>query len=192
MDAKDLFKEGLKEADGCVMLVENDQLSNDTPCSEWDLRALLNHMINEISWIPDLLAGKTIKEVGDKYDGDLVGDDPRKSWKNAADKALKAVESAKHDAKVHLSYGDVTADHYIREVGSDLLIHGWDVGQAIKCSVVFDTDVAQAIQEFLAPHADEYRASGLIGEEIPTQESDSLHVKLLAFYGRREPEWQGE
>ena len=35
------------------------------------------------------------------------------------------------DRIVHLSYGDVPADHYVNEVATDLLIHGWDLARAI-------------------------------------------------------------
>ncbi len=192
MDAQELFDEGLQEASTCVKRVDADQMQNETPCSEWDLKALLNHMVYELSWLPDLLAGKTVKEVGDKYEGDLVGNDPQAAWKSAADKASEAVKNAKPDDKVHLSYGDVTADHYIREVGGDILIHGWDVGQAINCSMTFSDKVVRAVQDFVKPREEEYRASGLFGDKVQTSDSDSPHVKLLAFFGRKEKEWQAE
>lgn len=192
MDAQDLFDEGVKEAGSVVRRVEADQLKNETPCTEWDLKTLLNHMVYELAWVPDLLEGKTIKEVGDKYEGDLVGDDPRGAWKKYTEKALAAVKKADPAAVVHLSYADSPADSYIREIGTDMLIHGWDVGQSINCSMTFSEKVVRAVQDFVQPRVAEYRASGLFGEELPTKDSDSLHVKLLAFYGRREQEWQGE
>ncbi len=192
MDAKDLFKEAAKEAGSCVQRVEPDQLTNATPCSEWDLRALLQHMVYELVWVPDLLAGKTVEEIGDKYDGDLLGDDPHAAWQRASEAALAAVEKADSTDVVHLSYADVTADHYIREIGGDILIHGWDVGQAINSSILFDEKVARAVQDFVSPRAEEFRASGMFGKQLPTNDDDSLHVKLLAFFGRREESWQGE
>jgi len=186
MDAKSLFNEAVKEASGCVLRVEPEQLGNATPCTDWDLRELVNHMMNELSWIPDLLAGKTIAEVGSKYDGDLVGDDASGSWRRTLMRAMDAVAEADSQTTVHLSYGDFPAEHYIRESGADMLIHGWDVGQAINCSVIFDKQLAQAVFDFVKPRAEEFRASGLFGEQIPTQDSDSVQVKLLAFYGRKE------
>ena len=47
-----------------------------TPCTEWDVRALVNHVLGEIRWAVPLFAGSTIAEVGDRFDGDLLGDDP--------------------------------------------------------------------------------------------------------------------
>lgn len=184
MDAKDLFNEAVKEASGWVLRVEPEWLSKPTPCADWDLKALVNHMVYELAWMQDLLIGKTIAEVGSKYDGDLIGNDVPRAWRKALMFAMDAVEKADLAAIVHLSYGDFSAEHYIRESGADMLIHGWDVGQAIGCSVVFDTRVAQAVLDFVKPRAEEFKQSGLFGEPLPTQDSDSIQTKLLAFFGR--------
>jgi uncharacterized protein (TIGR03086 family) len=192
MDSKRLFKEAVKVADSCISRVEPNQLGRATPCSEWDLRDLINHMVYEIAWVPDLLTGKTIKEIANKHEGDLLGDNFKSAWQLHIQAALLAVDKADIAAEVHLSYADVTADRYIREVGGDMLIHGWDVGQAINCSMVFDNNLAQAVYDFVTPRKEEFRASGLFGKPYPTEASDSLHVRLLAFFGRREEAWQSE
>jgi uncharacterized protein (TIGR03086 family) len=184
MDAKELFKAAVKSAHGCISQVEPAQLGRATPCSKWNLRALLNHMVNELAWIPDLLAGKTIAEVGSKYDGDLLGNDAPAAWRLLLEHALAAVEIADLQATVHLSYGDFPAEHYIRESGTDILVHGWDVGQAIGCPVVFDEKLAQTVYDFVSPRAEEFKQSGLFGTPLPTRETDSTQTKLLAFFGR--------
>ena len=51
-----------------------------TPCADWTVRDLVNHIVNEQLWVPDLLAGTTVAEVGDKYDGDRLDDDPLHAW----------------------------------------------------------------------------------------------------------------
>ena len=50
-----------------------------TPCDDWDVRTLVNHVVNELLWMPPLLEGKTIAEVGDRFDGDVLGSDPSAS-----------------------------------------------------------------------------------------------------------------
>jgi uncharacterized protein (TIGR03086 family) len=187
MDAKALFREAIKVADSCISRVESSQLKNVTPCTEWDLKELIRHMVYEMSWVPDLLAGKTVAEVGDRYNGDLLNDDASESWRKAVGAAADAVEHANLATTAHLSYGDFPAEYYIRESGSDMLIHSWDVGQALYCSMIFGNDATQAVYDFVAPRAQEFRASGLFGEQIPTRESDGLQTKLLAFYGRQTP-----
>lgn len=185
MDAKTLFNRATDQAGVCVHHAHADQLRNPTPCSEWDLRTLLNHMVYELSWVPDMLAGKTVAEVGAVYDGDLVGDDPAAAWEKAKVAAVAAVEAADLNAMVHLSYGDVSAEHYIREVASDMSIHGWDVGQSEQCNIIIDGDVAQAIYDFMLPRSKELRASNLFGTEVPTAPNDTIQTKLLGLMGRK-------
>lgn len=186
MDVKDLFKETTAAASGVIVRIQPAQLHNPTPCTQWNLRSLLGHMTYEMSWVPDLLAGKTIEAVGDKYAGDLLGDDPLGAWGQALAAALVAVDEAHLKKTVHLSYGDFSAEHYIRESASDMLIHGWDVSMSISHPLTFDTKAAKEVYEYALPRAAEFHGSGLFGEVLPTKEDDSVQTKLLAFYGRKE------
>lgn len=186
MDAKDLFHEATTEANSCIVRVEPSQLSLPTPCSAWSLKDLLGHMVYEMRWVPDILAGKTIAEVGDAYEGDHLGDDPVGAWTRALEAAKHAVDKVNLKSTVHLSYGDYSAEHYIRESASDMLIHGWDVGQAIFSDLRFNKPAAQAVYDFVLPRAAEFRSSGLFGDVVPTKAGDNLQIRLLAFYGRQE------
>ncbi len=187
MDAKKLFNETVREASSCVLRVEPECLDSATPCSEWNLRELVGHMVYELAWVPDLLAGKSIAEVGSKFDGDLLGNNVTGAWRKVLVAAMRAVEDADLGRIVHLSYGDFPAERYIRESGTDMLIHGWDVGQALNCSLMFDEPTAQAVFEFVRPRADEFRASGLFGQPVLVGDAAPLHTRLLAFFGRKEP-----
>lgn len=187
MDPKSLFKQALEQATATAKCVEARHFKNSTPCTEWDCRTLLNHMLYELAWVPDLLEGKTVKQVGDKYDGDLLGKNHVKNWQQAADKAIEAVNKAKLEQKVHLSYGDVTAEHYVNEIGGDLLIHSWDLDQSLKCSLVIDPELAQAIYDNIKPRQKEFAASGLFGKPFDVPEDARLQTKLLAIVGRHEP-----
>ena len=62
-----------------------------SPLPGWTVRRLVNHLVNEERWTPPLLDGATIEEVGSRYDGDLLGDDPVAAFDDAAAAALAAV-----------------------------------------------------------------------------------------------------
>ena len=49
--------------------VRDEQWTNATPCTDWDVRALVNHVTGELAWVQPLVAGQTIAEVGDRFDG---------------------------------------------------------------------------------------------------------------------------
>ena len=186
MDTKVLFEQALQRATACMKYVSEDQMGNATPCSEWSLRDLLNHLVYEVSWVPDLLAGKTVKEVGSKYDGDLLGNDFKKAWSKARDGALKAAAVVRSDSIVHLSYGDVSADHYLGEMAGDVIIHTWDMAQSIRCSLFIDTALVETVYHNTLPRIDEFTASGLFGKPIHVAQDATIQTKLLALLGRKE------
>src|SRR3954447_5318214 len=64
-----------------------DRWSAATPCEDWDVRALVHHIVEEERWAPLLLAGATIADVGDRLAGELLGDAPLIALDDAAAQA---------------------------------------------------------------------------------------------------------
>src|SRR6266498_3151485 len=88
--------------------VGDDHWALPTPCSEWDVRTLVNHLVYEERWAVPLFAGSTIAEVGDRFEGDLLGNDPSGASAAAAQEAITAVaQPGVLERTVHLSFGDV-------------------------------------------------------------------------------------
>lgn len=184
-EAKELFAAAVQTATGCIAIVEDKHLGNSTPCVEWDLRTLLNHMVYELLWVPDMLAGKTVAQVGDKYEGDVLGDDFHATWKHAVEAAAAAVDVASENNPVHASFGDISARDYMMQVGGDIYIHTWDVDQAEHCSLIMDEAMAQSLYSFYAPQADSYRSAGLLGPAIAVPADAKASLKLLGLMGRQ-------
>jgi uncharacterized protein (TIGR03083 family) len=76
-----------------VHAVRPEQWQLPTPCAGWTVRDLVNHVVGENLWTVPLLDGATIAEVGDIYDGDVLGDDPVAAWDAADDGARQAVDA---------------------------------------------------------------------------------------------------
>lgn len=185
MSPRRFFAQAVAQAGGCVPHIQPRDLENPTPCSEWNLRALLNHLLGELLWIPEILSGKTVEEVGDKFNGDLIGKNLQASWRSAVEAASQAVATVDLNKTVHLSYKDTSAEGYIYEVAGDILIHGWDVAQSIQCSMIMKPDLAVVVYEGILPHKDEFAASGLFGKPIKVADDASIQTKLLALVGRK-------
>ena len=80
MDPLAAHRSALRQFDDRVQIIRDDQWNNATPDTEWDVTALVRHLVYEQLWVPELLAGRTIAEVGDALDGDILGDDPKAAW----------------------------------------------------------------------------------------------------------------
>jgi uncharacterized protein (TIGR03086 family) len=186
MDVKELFATCVDASTGVVGLVRPGDFGKPTPDTEWDVRALASHMLYELSWAGDILAGRTVSEVGSRYDGDLIEDDLMKSWNAARDRAMGASREAALEEVIHLSYGDFPARHYLIEQANDQLIHGWDLAQGLGKAMSFDEAVARFLYEQAWPRQEELAESGLFAPVIKVAESADIQTKLLGLYGRQE------
>lgn len=182
----DLYARATAQTRQLVAGIKPDQWTGPTPCTEWDVRQLVNHLVFENLWVGELLQGKTIAEVGDRFSGDVLDNDPLDSF----DKALKTAKGAVDapgamETTCHVSYGDVPGSAYISEIFNDFLIHGWDVAKATGQSTTLDPDLVSATYEMLEPRKEKIRASGVFGTEVPVPPDADLQTKLLALLGRR-------
>jgi uncharacterized protein (TIGR03086 family) len=80
MDIAELHSRALDATRGVIAGVRQGQWAAPTPCQGWDVRALVNHVVAGNLWAAELAAGKTISEVGDHLDGDLLGADPQAGY----------------------------------------------------------------------------------------------------------------
>lgn len=188
IDIRDAYRRALDSFGRRVHLIQADQWGLPTPCVDWDVRALVNHLVNENLWVPELLSGRTVAEVGDRYEGDLLGDDPIKAFDTSAQAAVQAANSHSALTRVtHLSFGDVPGEEYITELFADALIHTWDLARAIGASDRLDAELVARCAEWFAGAEESYRQAGVIGDHLDVPENADQQTRLLAAWGRTTP-----
>jgi uncharacterized protein (TIGR03086 family) len=185
MDISELYRRSVDGFDRRMQAVGGSQWSNSTPCTEWDVRRLVNHIVYEDRWAVPILEGKTIEEVGDSFDGDLLGDDPKQAWKEASQEALDAVERADLDRMVNVSWGQIPAREYLGQLFQDHLIHGWDLARGIDGDDRLDPELVEACWAGAKQQEEAIRASGVFGEQQDVPDDADTQTKLLALLGRK-------
>jgi uncharacterized protein (TIGR03086 family) len=189
MDLVDLYRHSVTEFLDRVHQVRPEQWPDPTPCPGWDVRSLVNHLVTEDRWAVELLAGATIAEVGDRFDGDLIGTDPVGVATEAAKQAEASVtEPGALERTVHLSFGDTPAEEYVHQLLADHLVHAWDLAAAIGADRRLDPEVVHACALWFAEREDLYRQSGAIGPRVELPEPAGEQDELLAAFGR-DPAW---
>ena len=168
-----------------VARVDEGQWSAATPCTEWNVRDLVNHVIYEQLWAPHLVAGETVADVGDRYDGDVLGSDPLTTARSAADGSQAAFGAAHLDGTVHLSYADVPCREYLTQMLTDAEVHGWDLAIATGQDPAIDPEVAAVLLPVAIEQEDLLRGSGMFGDLQPSQDGANDATRLLALLGRR-------
>ena len=160
-----------------------------TPCTDWNVRALVNHVVGEDRWTKPLVDGRTIADVGDAFDGDLLDEDPKPLAMAAADEAITAVaERLPAGGKVHLSYGEEDIEEYISQLVADHLIHGWDLAVATGQKRVLDPELVADVAAWFRNREDIYRSSGAIAARPESSSDGDPQSDLLIAFGR-DPNW---
>jgi uncharacterized protein (TIGR03086 family) len=181
-----LLRSSIEEFGARVRQIRDEQWGAGTPDTEWNVRDLVSHLVSENLWAPPLFAGATIGEVGDRFDGDVLGPDPKGSWLAASAQAAAAAgEPGVLDRAVHLSFGDFPGREYAMQLFADHLIHAWDLARAIGADERLDPGLVAACTAWFAPMEDAYRGAGAIAERPPVPDGADAQTRLLAMFGRR-------
>lgn len=171
---------------GTLVDAVGDRWDAPTPCSDWDVRALVNHLTAEQLWATHLLAGATIEEADGRFDGDVLGDDPTDAFRAAMAAAHAAFsEPGALERTVHLSRGPTPAHEYLDEMVTDLAIHGWDLARALHLDETIDPATVERVLIEWEGREQTLRHSPLFGDPLPTEPSDDPQTRLLALFGRR-------
>ncbi len=182
--------EAFKRADACFLAVlgkvGEHQWKDPTPNPGWSVTDLAGHIMEGIVWVGHVLLGASIAAAGDKFSGDLLGDDPKAAAERACREAEAAIDKTGDlEAIVHLSYGDVPARTYLRQQIIDITIHTWDLARGIGVDEKLDSDLVAIVYDWFAPEAEGWREAGLLKPAVPVPADADLQTRLLALSGRQ-------
>ncbi len=152
----------------------------------WSVRHLVGHLVEEQRWVTPLLRGETPEDIGDRFSGDLLGDDPVGAWEAAADEALGAFAAPEAlERTVILSYGETPAAAYCAQMTADLVIHAWDLAHAIGGVERLDDNLVTWTLAYAEEHVDGSGSPGLFEAAVDVSDTADPQTRLLARYGRR-------
>lgn len=180
----ELFAESIGRFADQVDEIGEDQWDAPTPCAEWDVHALVDHVCNEQLWAPHLVAGETIDQVGDRYDGDCLGDDPKGTFRRAVEGSTAAFAGADLDATVHLSFGDVPCRIYLEQMLTDAEVHGWDLAKGLGEAAELEPETASFLLPTMEAQEELIRSTGVFGSAVPVRDDADDEARLLALLGR--------
>jgi uncharacterized protein (TIGR03086 family) len=183
MDITSLYRRTMECWAVRVNGVSPEQWNDPTPCTEWSVRDLANHVTGEDLWTSPLMRGQTIEQVGDRFEGDVLGTDPIAAALAAAAEAESVVvELLPSGGKVNLSYGEEEMSEYTYQLAADHLIHGWDIAAATGGDTRLDPGVVSAVAAWFAEREEIYRSAGAIGPRAAL--TGDPQTDLLAGFGR--------
>lgn len=185
LDLPELHDRALAGSRRYVAGVGADQWKEPTPCEGWDVRELVNHIVSGNFWAGELARGKTIEEVGDRLDGDVLGADPVSAYDESARAASEAFHApGAMEAPCAVSYGPVPGEVYLGHRFIDVLVHGWDVAKATGQDTTMDPELVEACWTVIEPQKDLLLGSGAFGADHTAPSGADRQTALLALLGR--------
>ena len=175
----DLYDAAAKNTSEIISGVKSRQLGDSTPCSEWNVQALIEHLVGGTGMASGSLSG-----AGPEA--------PAQGMSHAAAfdaGAAKVLDSAKApgvmDKTIPSPMGDMPGGQLLSAFFMDTLVHGWDLAKATGQSTDMPADLAETCYAMFGPMADNWRQSGAFGPRVEVAEDASAQVKLLGAFGRR-------
>ena len=178
----DVHRDALAATGRIVANITASQLHDATPCDEYDVAGLLNHLISGNFWVAPLVEGKTIEAVGSSLDRDYSPDEYPASA-DAADRAFSS--DGAMERPVGVSYGPVPGEVYAGHRFIDVLIHGWDLAKATGQDATLDPELVEACWTVINPQMELLAGSGMFGSRVDVPDTADSQTKLLAALGRR-------
>jgi uncharacterized protein (TIGR03086 family) len=184
-DLNDVHRRALDATGKVISGIAAEQWHQPTPCEDWDVHELANHVVAGNYWAAELAAGKTIDEVGSALDGDVLGDDAAGSYHKSAEAAAAAFEApGALDAACAVSYGPVPGSVYAGHRIVDVLIHGWDLAKATGQDTTLDPGLVAACTRIVEPQLEMLQASGAFAPASAMSADADPQARLLAWLGR--------
>lgn len=156
-----------------------DQWEAATPCSEWNVRDLVTHVVGTNRRI---LANAT----GDAaLDPDPSGD-LGVQFAEASGAILDAVGNPETAGKtVGGMFGEQPFERLVSGLGcADLLLHTWDLARATGQDETLDEHACAVALEFLTPLDEGIRRPGGFSPKLDAPADATVQARLLAFCGR--------
>lgn len=180
-----------------------EQLELPAP-AEWTrvpnplLRDIVVDHARDEAWVPAVLAGRTIAEVGEDFPTNLLGedapsDDPLgdyliNKYDRLNDIATAAVrEDLNPDRIVHLSYGDFPVGEYLLHVSCYRAFQSWSIAHFVGLDFEMPEELVENLWEQVVPRIDEWRLMGVFGPAVAVPDGADRQTQLLGLAGFWKP-----
>jgi uncharacterized protein (TIGR03086 family) len=151
----------------------SSKLDAPTTCDKWDVRTLLNHMLETQRYFVGTAQGENPTLSQDPPD--LVGDDPYADFQQTRTEALRTFGEPGVIEKTGPALGIAF---------SDQLLHGWDLAASTGQDAAMPQGLPEAAYALIHGRFTDEQRQGVFKPEIKVPPDSSAQQKLLAYTGR--------
>ncbi len=186
MDLLSALNQTFDRTHSVIAGVRADQMANATPCSEWDVRALITHTMEVVAGIGRAIganAGNSSAPEGASF---TLGSDPAAQFRTLADTSLSAWRTTDLNSEVNIGAGPMPGNVALGINLLDTTTHAWDIARATGQPEALPEDLASVVLGICQNIVTE-EARGFAGFHAAVKVADDANStsKLVAFLGRQ-------
>jgi uncharacterized protein (TIGR03086 family) len=168
-------------ADEVIARVKPDQFGDPTPCREWSVRQVINHVVLGNMLFTSMVTGDPPPDRTQ----DQLGDDPLMAFRDTL-LALRSAFSADGvlEATYPTPFGEGPGTLLVHMRTMEMTIHGWDIARATGQSTDLDSELAEFALASMRRALTGDRAKSPFGPEQPAPAGATAADRLAAFAGR--------
>jgi uncharacterized protein (TIGR03086 family) len=151
------------------------QLDAPTTCERWNVRALLNHMLQVQRYFVGVARGDNVENSLLQDPPDLLSDDPISDFEEVRAEVLGTFGEPGVIERTGIALGAAFGDQ---------LMHGWDLAVSTGQDPTMPEDLPEAAYAMLHGLFPEEQRKGVFNPEIRIDPESSVQLKLLAYTGR--------
>lgn len=184
MDLTTAYQQAALQAGTIVAGVSSDQLTLPTPCTEFDVHALVNHMVGGL-YMFDAAARAASIEMS-ALEHDFVADGMTDSYNKASAQLQEALGAeGVIMGKWEMPFGTMPGMIAIGIGIIESVQHGWDLAKATGQSAAFDNELLEiCMRTAKMMPVEQSRNPRVFGPEQPAPDGATLADELAAFLGR--------
>ncbi|MGI9623878.1 MAG: TIGR03086 family metal-binding protein [Acidimicrobiales bacterium] len=164
-----------------LIAIGDEEWDLPTP-SEWNVKALVAHVVVAEAQIPDVIDGRPYG--ASDVDITILGPDPVSVWRGTAVNALTAVAAADMDTEVDHPFGQIPLHRLVGFRITENLVHGWDLARTRGLDPDLPDDLAAFCLDFWMPLASNLSDSGVFAPMVDPRDESSTS-RLVALLGRQ-------
>jgi len=163
-----------------------------TPCDQWDIRALVGHVVNGNILFGRLLTGAAVLPAAyADLAADPLGDDAAGAFRQAADAVVAGFDTpGVLERPVTVPFGTVPGAVALHLRITELLAHGWDLARALEVDAAFPTDVVEQELAFSLAAAAQVPAERKVFAPSHAVPEDAPPLERLVGVLGRDPAWR--
>ena len=159
-----------------------------SPCSGWRAADVAGHVIGNLRAVEAYATAHEEAENG-ADPRSAAGGDLLAAWRAARTDMMAALDPVALARPVPLPWGgSMPLGGFLVRYPMEILVHTWDLAQATGQAAALDPDLVRDALEPARQFAPIARMSGLIGPECAVAEDADDLTRLLAIFGRRNPD----